>query len=83
MVHLTAERIEIIDCTEELQQLLDQVTLEDCFEGDLWPQLVCFGEMCGADGDIVPVSPMERSADAWNIGLNPLHGVDAEGCEQG
>lgn len=69
---LTAERLEVVDCTADLQALLDQVTLEDCFNPRFWRQLVAFGEIV-PDGEIVPVRAQWRANGGdLTIGLNPL-----------
>src|SRR5262249_4312297 len=51
---LTAERIEVVDDTEAVQQLLDHVTLEDCFNPKFWRELPAIVQVEPA-GDIVPV----------------------------
>jgi hypothetical protein len=69
---LTAARVDIVDATDEIQALLDAVTLDDCFNPDFWPRLVGIAQLV-PDGDILPVRARYSHAPGWNIGINPLH----------
>lgn len=51
---LTAERIEPVEATIEVRELLDRVTLEGCFDKALWPQLVGVALVEPSD-DVLPV----------------------------
>ncbi len=67
---LIAQRLEIVDATQEVTELLNSVNLNDCFKPDLWPKLQFFG-LVQTDGDVLPVRA-RYSGDAFNIGINPL-----------
>ncbi len=69
--HVIAERIDTIDATAETQALLDRVTLEDCFDPNLWRDFTVVAEII-PDGDVLPVRANYRPDD-WSIGVNPLH----------
>jgi hypothetical protein len=68
---LTAERLEIVEATDEIRDLLNSVTKERCFDKAFWPNLLFFG-LIQPEGDIVPVRARYSSSDAFTIGLNPL-----------
>jgi hypothetical protein len=70
---LTADRVEVVDATEEISRLLAGVTLERCFDPSFWKELPFFAQLI-PDGDVVPVRA-EYSPDVrgWNIGVNPLY----------
>jgi hypothetical protein len=65
-----AESVEAIDATSQVTELLEQVTLEDVFDPDLWPQLVGFA-LVAPDGDVLPVRA-SYDGRTWGIGVNPL-----------
>jgi hypothetical protein len=69
---LTAERLELVDATEEVASLLDTVTVEDCFDPKLWPGLVGIVQII-PDGDVLPVRANYSAGPGWQIGLNPLN----------
>ena len=69
---LTAQRITTDDVTDEIRELAATVTLNDCFQPDLWPKLIGIAEI-EPDGDILPVRARYGSNDEWVIGVNPLH----------
>lgn len=69
---LTAERLDVVDATDEVRNMLRTVKRADCFQKSFWRELRFFAEI-EPDGDVLPVRA--RYADespAWNIGLNPL-----------
>lgn len=66
----TAERIEVVDATAEVQALLDRVTRDGCFDPSLWPQLTVYAQIV-PDSDILPVRA-GYNGDAFTIGVNPL-----------
>lgn len=51
---ITAERIEVVDATAEVQALLDGATHDRCFDPAFWRQLTCYGQIM-PDGAILPV----------------------------
>jgi hypothetical protein len=68
---VTATRIDVVDVTEEIRQLLDTITAEDCFKPGRWRDLVVIAEII-PDGDVVPVRA-DYAPKNWSIGVNPLH----------
>ncbi|MBU6317472.1 MAG: hypothetical protein KGR47_13245, partial [Acidobacteria bacterium] len=50
----TAATIDTVDCTAELTELLDNLTLDDCLNRDLWKNLIGFALIEPA-GDLLPV----------------------------
>lgn len=70
---LTAQRLEIVDATEEVRKLLKSVTLDSLFDPSFWKQLNVYARVI-PDGDIVPVrSVYDSKSGSCNIGLNELH----------
>lgn len=64
----------------EVQGMLDDLTLEDCFDPRRWPGLVGIAEI-EPDGDMLPVRARYGDNDSWGIGLNPTDlGVAALVC---
>lgn len=85
---LTAERLEIVDATPEVKQLLATINVDRCFDPIFWRELCGF--VClEPDGDILPVraaydehAPSSiPGADAafgsFTIGVNPLVADDS------
>jgi hypothetical protein len=69
---LTAERLEIVDATSEVQELLERVTSDAVFTPAYWKQLAFFAEVEPAS-DILPVRAQYASdVRGWNIGSNFL-----------
>jgi hypothetical protein len=66
---LTADRLDRVDATADVQQLLDTVTLEDCFNPQLWPQLCGFG-LVAPKGDVLPIRGRYGHDSSFTIGLN-------------
>jgi hypothetical protein len=69
---VTATRIDTVDVTDEISELLATITAEDCFDPELWPDFVVIAEIV-PDGDIVPVRA-DYAPENWSIGVNPLSG---------
>lgn len=69
--HVTAESINTVEVTDEVNRLLGLITIEDCFAPALWPELVVIAQVV-PDGDVLPVRAGYREED-WSIGVNPLH----------
>jgi hypothetical protein len=67
---VTAARIETVDVTDEITDLLDTITAEECFDPNLWPRIVVIAEII-PDGDVLPVRA-DYAPENWSIGINPL-----------
>jgi hypothetical protein len=71
---LTAEKVEVRDATQEVQELLQSLTLDHLLDKRTWPKLAFFA-LIQPNGDILPVRTIYgdgQSGDQTNIGLNPL-----------
>ncbi|MFI5399197.1 MAG: hypothetical protein ACHQ9S_27005, partial [Candidatus Binatia bacterium] len=69
---LAAASLAVVDCTVEVQALLDQVTPERVYDPTCWRHLTFFAEI-EAQGAVVPVRTHYRvGSDGFNIGVNPL-----------
>ncbi len=75
---ITAEHIDVVDATEEIQRFLANVTLPDCARPATWPDFLFFAEI-EPDGDVLPArAGYSGKLGEYNIGINPLHpGLDA------
>jgi hypothetical protein len=72
---LTAERIEVVEAIAEVQQLLDEINANDCFDPSTWPDLRFFAELT-PDSDILPVrAQYDPLLTGYNIGVNPFTSV--------
>jgi hypothetical protein len=69
---VTAARIETVDVTGEVQELLGSVSVDDCFDTKRWRDFVAIVEIM-PDDDVVPVRA-DYAPENWSIGVNPLHG---------
>ena len=67
---LTAKNVTFPDATEEVRQLLSQITLERCFDRKLWPKFKFFA-LVHPDNDILPVRTVYNGT-TQNIGINYL-----------
>lgn len=67
---LLAEKIDVQPCLEEVQELIETISLKDLLIKQTWPLLRCFVKII-PDGDLLPIRTRygEQSA-ATNIGLN-------------
>jgi hypothetical protein len=68
---LTARRIEVIDATEDIQQLLDSITVRDCFNPAVWRQLVGLAWI-QPTGDALPVRGDYLDNGVLTIGIQHL-----------
>ena len=69
---LTAARVEIVDATEEVRGLLNEVNKEVCFRPSTWADLHFFAQL-RPHADVLPVrARYDESSDSYNIGVNPL-----------
>ncbi len=70
---LTANRLTIVDATEDVQSLLKNTTLEKLFRPALWKQFNFYARIV-PEGDVLPVrSVYDSKSGTCNIGLNALH----------
>ena len=69
--HVTAERIEAQDATDEIRQLVDRVEFADCLDPALWRELPALVQIKPA-GDVLPVRARYGNGRSWGIGSNPL-----------
>ena len=65
-----ARSIRTPDRTEQVVELLERATLEDCFAPAFWPQLVGFA-LVQPEDDILPVRAA-YTGKTWGIGVNPV-----------
>jgi hypothetical protein len=63
---LTADKVTFPDATEEVRQLLSQITLKHCFDRKLWPKLKFFA-LVVPENDILPVRTVYNGT-TQNIG---------------
>jgi len=69
----TAERIEVEDRTAEIRNLLEEVSLEECFHQEFWRRLPALVEV-EPEADILPVrARYDPGTPSWQIGVNELH----------
>jgi len=68
---LTAERLEVVDATEEVRRLLDAVTVDTAFDPAFWRTLPALVQI-DPDHDMLPVRAKYDGGQAWQIGLNVL-----------
>jgi len=68
---LTAETIQEVDATTTVQQLLDEIDAEDCFDPSRWEQLVGIAQLV-PDGGVLPGRARYGAGPSWQIGINPL-----------
>jgi hypothetical protein len=76
---VTASRIETVDITAEITDLLATITADDCLGPGRWRDFVVIAEII-LDGDVLPVradyaTPLLHlgAPKNWSIGVNPLH----------
>lgn len=67
---LIAESVTFPDATEEVRQLLSEITLDRCFDRELWRHLKFFA-LVRPDDDIFPVRAVYNET-TQNIGINYL-----------
>ncbi len=69
---LTAERVDVVDATDDVRTFLENATLEDMFKPEAWQRLPAIVQI-EPDGDILPVrahyDAKTRNA-SYDIGLN-------------
>ena len=67
---LTAGEIEMVDCTEEAQNLLHHMKPEEMLDKSSWKDLAFFA-LIKPSGNVLPVRSLYGKTDT-NIGINPL-----------
>lgn len=67
---LTAEKMDVVDATDEIRELLTSFTPKMAFDQQFWKKLT-FYALIEPSGDIVPVRTA-YNAETTNIGINPL-----------
>jgi hypothetical protein len=67
---VTAEHVDVVDATDDVNRLLSTITLEDCYHREVWRDFVVIAELAPS-GDVLPARAGYRSED-WSIGVNPL-----------
>lgn len=80
---VVADRIETVVVTDEINRMLEAITLDGCFDPQRWAGWVVVAQVV-PDGDVLPVraayGPLAMETDAngrppvngWSIGVNPL-----------
>ena len=68
---LTAQRIETVDATAAIQELLDTVSLENCFRPETWKRLRCL-VWIKPQSDVLPIRAAYGDGQSLEIGVNPL-----------
>lgn len=65
-----AERLKVVDCTDDVRRMLEEISVERCFDPTFWKELRFFG-LIEPTSDILPVRARYDDADDnWTIGLN-------------
>jgi hypothetical protein len=67
---LTAQEVTFPDATDEIRELLASITLDGCFQCQLWPELKFFA-LVRPDADVLPVRTVYNGT-TQNIGINYL-----------
>jgi hypothetical protein len=68
---VTAESVTFCDATQEVRRLLEQITLERCFDRKLWPKFKFFAFVYPDGDDALPVRTLYNGT-TQNIGVNYL-----------
>lgn len=72
---LIAERVEYQDATNDVRSLCESVTVDDCFEKDLWSRLRFVAEIV-ADRDIMSARARYGDQQGFGIGVNKFTARD-------
>ena len=65
------DRIDVVDVTEEVRDLLEGFTADDVLDPDVWTRLSCFVEVI-PDGAVLPVRARYGADSTYNVGINHL-----------
>ena len=77
-VIITAQSIQVVECTERVRSLLAQVSPADLFDRDAWHQLNGFARI-RPHGDILPVrAHYQNHGSSWKIGCNPYYAPEGQ-----
>jgi hypothetical protein len=68
---LTSAHITIDDDIDAVQELLDTIDLDQCFDPSTWKQFIGIAQVL-PDGDLLPCRARYGDGPSWNIGINPL-----------
>lgn len=69
---LTADTITADEDTDRVRDLIDRVTVQDCYRPETWRDLVGVAQIL-ADGDVLPVRAAFERGESPVIGLQPVH----------
>ncbi len=69
---LTADTVTADEDTDRVRDLLDRVTVDDCYRPGTWRDLVGVAQIL-ADGDVLPVRAAFERGESPVIGLQPVH----------
>jgi hypothetical protein len=71
---ISAEEIDCVEATEEVQQLLSRVSVDECFRQETWPELVGFAQVV-PQGEVLP-HRAKYLHNEWTVGVNHLTGKE-------
>lgn len=69
---LIADRITADESLDRVRDLLDRVTVDDCYRPEMWRGLVGVAQVI-ADGDVLPVRAVFKRGSSPVIGLQPVY----------
>ena len=70
--HVITERIELVEDTEAVYALVEQLGPEDLLRPETWQKLAVLVEV-EPDGEILPIRARYSDGRSWGIGVNQLH----------
>ena len=73
--YVIAEKIIHKDATREVQDLIDNFTLNDVQDKALWAKLPCMVQII-PDGDVLPIRAQFGDKHSWNIGTCTVSGTE-------
>lgn len=73
--YVIAEKIIHIDATNEVQNLIDNFTINDVQDKALWEKLPCMVQII-PDEDVLPIRAQFGDKHAWNIGTCTVSGTE-------
>lgn len=71
---VTTDRVEPVtgdEVTREVEGLLEDLTVEQCFDQETWKRFVGLVKL-DPQGDVLPVRARYGHTESWGIGVNPL-----------
>lgn len=66
---MTAERLDVVDATDEVRRFLDTISVADVLRRENWQDFAGLA-LAEADGDVLPVRGQYGDAGSWTIGIN-------------